>query len=155
VSSEKPTVSELARFLAHNNATCPACHYQLRGTNSPNCPECGAELALGVVQPPRPLGAWTLMVVPFAMGLGFDAVVASVMLVPSILSGQFFYSIGPILMLAFGAASCAGAIYALFRHQRLWFGLTQKAQRRWVIGAFAGVFVAHLGLGGLIFGLMI
>lgn len=38
----------LAAFLAQRDITCPNCHYNLRGLQSDQCPECGLGLALQV-----------------------------------------------------------------------------------------------------------
>ncbi len=48
--NEQPTTDQdlLQTYLAAHDERCPACHYNLRGTAGPNCPECGRTLALGV-----------------------------------------------------------------------------------------------------------
>ena len=48
--NEQPTTDQdlLQTYLAGHDERCPACHYNLRGTAGPNCPECGRALALGV-----------------------------------------------------------------------------------------------------------
>ena len=48
--NEQPTTDQdlLQTYLAGHDERCPACHYNLRGTAGPNCPECGRTLALGV-----------------------------------------------------------------------------------------------------------
>ncbi len=48
--NEQPTTDQdlLQTYLAAHDERCPACHYNLRGTAGPNCPECGRALALGV-----------------------------------------------------------------------------------------------------------
>ncbi len=48
--NEQPTTDQdlLQTYLAGHDERCPACHYNLRGTAGPNCPECGRTLALGL-----------------------------------------------------------------------------------------------------------
>jgi hypothetical protein len=139
----------LPDFLAHNDAACPHCDYQLRGVAEPRCPECGTELRLGVITPPRPLLYWSLAVTAIAMGLGFDAVTVVLMFIPIIFSGGQAapFIAAPMIVMAFGALSCTLALRLLLRRQARWFDATPKKQRERVYGVFATVFFFHLFLG--------
>ncbi len=145
-----PAPPTLPDFLAHNQAHCPACHYQLQGSTSPNCPECGTELALGVIQPPRPLGPWTFITIALAMGIGFDLVAMTLMTIPAIFSGQAWFFFFPMGLLFTGALTCAGGIYTLFRYHRRWFALPRRRQWSITISTYVVVFVLHLALAGAI-----
>ena len=41
--------SLVVKFLAENDAECPACNYSLRGCTQACCPECGEELSLALL----------------------------------------------------------------------------------------------------------
>ena len=47
LSESTPNV-ELVGFLAHRDCQCPGCGYNLRGLQTPQCPECRQELELRV-----------------------------------------------------------------------------------------------------------
>lgn len=50
IRSPEPHIDDrapiLASYLAHRDAPCPSCGYNLRGSTAPACPECGRELKL-------------------------------------------------------------------------------------------------------------
>lgn len=52
----------LRRYLAHTDAPCPSCGYNLRGAVGERCPECSGPLALGIVRHgPAASLAWFLL----------------------------------------------------------------------------------------------
>lgn len=44
--AQGPESERLARYLADRDLPCPKCRYNLRGTRSQSCPECGTALSL-------------------------------------------------------------------------------------------------------------
>jgi hypothetical protein len=82
-----PEISRLLGFVADRDEPCPACGYSLRGLTRPICPECGASLTLRVGSPQLRVGAWVLAIVSFALALGFDGVVAALLIVAIVASG--------------------------------------------------------------------
>lgn len=62
---------DLATFLATQDASCPVCHYNLRGLLKDRCPECGRHLILTVGTTEPKLGAFILGLIGLSCGLGF------------------------------------------------------------------------------------
>ncbi len=67
-----PDSSELIRsYLADRDFPCPGCRYNLRGVESPVCPECGRTIELTISRPGRSRGY--LLFVLLALGWVFIA----------------------------------------------------------------------------------
>ena len=43
----------VVEYLAHRDVPCPGCNYNLRGLQTPSCPECGRVLAIDDIRIPR------------------------------------------------------------------------------------------------------
>ena len=70
----------LLGFLRDHAAPCPSCGYELRGLQSPTCPECGERLVLRVgAEQPRML-LLLLSIVPGASGLIFGLLMSAALL---------------------------------------------------------------------------
>src|SRR5262245_37722664 len=76
----------LVRWLVGRDAKCPVCGYNLRGLFEPRCPECGAGIELAVASPDSKFGWWVVAQVFLAMAMGFDAVVALLILMRAMAS---------------------------------------------------------------------
>jgi hypothetical protein len=68
----------LTAWCRDRDAFCPRCGYNLRNTSSPNCPECGLALGLGVVNPVPRVGPMVLAMVSVALAAGFSLTLAVV-----------------------------------------------------------------------------
>lgn len=68
-------LAALRAFLGERDVSCPSCGYNLRGLQSPACPECNQALKLqvGLVEPR--LGHFIAGLVGLAMGFGFCFIV--------------------------------------------------------------------------------
>jgi hypothetical protein len=75
-SQTKPSDdSELLRqFLSTRDVPCPVCGYNLRGSQSPNCSECGASIDLRIGSSDLRLGPWLTTLLGSALPLGFFSV---------------------------------------------------------------------------------
>jgi hypothetical protein len=143
----------LLAWLERHDDRCPACAYELRGLSSPVCPECGVGLSLGVRAPGVRLGPWAAALLAPAMGLGFDGVVATIMLGASVVQWgrpplDFWVFVGSLV--ALGAAS-AGAIAVVARARRWW--TRQPPRRAWTrtVEVWLGVALAHAAVGAWLF----
>ena len=137
----------LLDFLSDHDADCPACGYGLRGLGSAVCPECAAELHLGVVSPQADLRPWLLAVVSCALGIGFDGVVAVMLLTAFIVfSAPTWWP----LLIAAGFAALAGAcglvMRAIIRRRRRWTARPRRVQWRWAAVVFLGVGGFHASI---------
>lgn len=68
----------LIQYLSSTDVQCPRCQYNLRGIDSPRCPECGLKLGL-LVSPERPsttCWVFALVAAGIAAAHGLDALVA-------------------------------------------------------------------------------
>ncbi|MFG0283479.1 MAG: hypothetical protein ACF8R7_03570 [Phycisphaerales bacterium JB039] len=145
----------LIAWLAEHDERCPVCNYNVRGVRQATCPECAAPLRLGVVSPHVALGPWLLAIIAFALALGFDGVVTTLLTIGMGLAT--LYGSGPPLLAAvgllgsfllLGALSGAGLWWMLAR-RRQWRQAAPRVQwaRAWAI--FAAVFVIHASAGAL------
>lgn len=108
---------------------CPVCRYSLEGLKNDRCPECGAELVLGVHSPSLRLGPWVFAVVATAMPGGFCAFM-SIFAVLSLLDGQMprnqlIHMIAVIVL----AVIYASILVALVRLRRRWLMMSYTRQR--------------------------
>jgi hypothetical protein len=60
----------LLEFLQANDATCPACGYNLRALTAPRCPECGRPVRLNVVPQTPHERAWVVMIATTSAAAG-------------------------------------------------------------------------------------
>ena len=60
----------LVEYLRDRDVVCPLCHYNLRGLDTPRCPECGRQLELrvGLTEPRQ--GAWLAALISSALPAG-------------------------------------------------------------------------------------
>ena len=149
----------LIRWLRDHEDHCPACRYSLMGLAAPECPECGASLALGVRAPNLHLGPWMLGVISFTLGLGFDAVVCVLMAIA--LTVAFFqgsmgagppltFYVLPASLLVLGLSCLAGVALLILRRPR-WLRLPPHTQWKAAIAIFIGVGAVHLAAGLVFF----
>ncbi len=140
-----PDHEALAAWLQHHEECCPVCAYQLRGLTGLSCPECGASLTLGVIAPEVTHGGWILAMVAYALGLGFDGVVALITLVGLVASRPGFA--GPWVLngsFMMAAAILAALLVRTARRRAHW--LRRPRRQQWTRGAvvFIAVGAAHL-----------
>lgn len=147
----EPNRRLLRAYLESNDAPCPVCAYSLRGLSTPTCPECNAPLSLGVTSENLSIGPWTVAVVAFAMGAGFDSVVSTLMTIGLINEAppiwQPYAMLGILVTLAL---ACLGCVVALVRHRKRWAFMTRATQWRRAIAYLVGVFVVHACAGAII-----
>lgn len=68
-------LAALRAFLSERDVACPSCGYNLRGLQSPVCPECNQALKLQVGLAEPRLGHFIAGLVGLAMGFGFCFIV--------------------------------------------------------------------------------
>jgi hypothetical protein len=143
----------LLAWLGSNDAPCPVCSYNLRGLKEPRCPECASPLHLAVGSSHFLTGPWILALVSFALAMGFDGVVVTLMSIGGTLAllaegpptrGDFwiFGTLYGGFVVMLGASSC-GAWFML-RRRKAWLSQAPKRQWRAAAATFAGVFLVHL-----------
>src|SRR5262245_23461040 len=76
------TDAELVAFLENRSAPCPRCAYDLRGIQTPKCPECAEPLVLKVGSPRARFGWLVLAMAPGC----FSGVAAVFVMVPVIIT---------------------------------------------------------------------
>lgn len=147
----EPNRRLLRAYLESNDAPCPVCSYSLRGLTTSTCPECNAPLSLGVTSENLSIGPWTVAVVAFAMGAGFDSVVSTLMTIGLIneatVQWQPYAMFGILVTLAL---ACLGSVVLLVKRRRRWAFMTRAAQWRLAIACLVGVFVVHACAGAII-----
>lgn len=75
-TTTEPANSILTQYLAHHDAPCPRCRYNLRNLTTNQCPECGLELALQVKGTQPILKWWLTTLLANTLPLGFHAFVS-------------------------------------------------------------------------------
>jgi hypothetical protein len=139
----------LLQWLENRDAPCPICGYNARDLRASHCPECGAKLRLELGSPNLRLGAWVVALISFALALGFDGVVSTIMLFAFTVNpprgrGEFQVVLAIIgVFLTLSALSLAGVV-VLIRRRRTWMRRTPRQQWRWAGTAFALTFLVHL-----------
>lgn len=143
-----PRVPLLTAYLASNDAPCPVCSYNLRGLLVSTCPECNAPLSLGVTSENLSVGPWTLGVVSFAMGAGFDGVVATLITIMQIANPTPQWQVYALLGMFFTLALvCLAVVITLVRKRRRWAFKPRAVQWRWAIMCLSIVFLTHAAIG--------
>jgi hypothetical protein len=149
----------LQTFLAQTDAPCPVCDYNLRNLTTDRCPECSAHLHLRVGSENLTLGPWLGAVLSFALGVGFDAVMALIFTVMFTVSRfanpppapyvtqQFIKALSVFFILTL---SCSLAIFVLVRRRRRWMMMPRRVQWRCAAIIFGSVFLAHVIVGLLL-----
>ncbi len=141
----------LEAFLSTNDASCPVCAYNLRGLTAVHCPECNAPLSLAVTSENLSVGPWSLAIVSWAMGAGFDGVVAllvSIMLIAN--PAPIWPPYALVAMFVTLALICLAAITLLVRRRRRWAFKPRATQWRWALACLFGVFLAHAAIGAIL-----
>lgn len=149
----------LLAHLAQTDSPCPVCDYNLRNLTTDTCPECSAKLNLRVGSENLTLGPWLGAMLPFALAVGFDAVMSLIFTVMFTVSrfanpppapyvtNQFIKALSVFLTLTL---TCGIAIVILVRGRRRWMMLPRRVQWRFVAIAFASVFIIHVIVGLLL-----
>jgi len=120
----------LLDWLSSRDAGCPICDYNLRGVASARCPECASPLELSVASPRAVHAPWVFAVVSFSMALGFNAVVATMISVVTVISASY-NQIGPYVLFggfSFAALVCAIGLLRTIRGRRRWLRRSTKQQ---------------------------
>ncbi|MHC4710154.1 MAG: hypothetical protein ACYTA3_06965 [Planctomycetota bacterium] len=140
MSQDAPTPSEsdlLQSLLASRDIACPVCAYNLRGSESSNCPECGANLDLRVGSTDLKLGPWLTAILGLAFPLGFVSIYAIFGLVAMLVFavGGGGVSGGPSLLVSMSVPTLICAAYAfllwrLVRRRRKFWAKSRRAQWR-------------------------
>ena len=130
--AESPAADDraLLDWLSARDAACPVCDYGLRGIPEARCPECAAPLELAVASPRAVHAPWIFAVVSYSMAMGFDAVVATMISVVTVISGTY-NQVGPYVL--FGgfftaAALCGIGLLRTVRGRRRWLRRGVKEQ---------------------------
>ena len=155
MSQDAPTPSEsdlLRSLLASRDIGCPVCAYNLRGSESRNCPECGANLDLRVGSTDLKLGPWLVAVLGLALPLGFIGIVGLfrivfmiVYLAASASAGHTFsYLVSNAAIPILVSAGYGFLLWRLVRRRRTFWARPRRAQRR------RAVLYAVLGPGALL-----
>lgn len=136
---------ETVAWLRGRDASCPICSYNVRDVERAICPECGAALSLTLTSPTLGVGPWSLAIVSFALGLGFDGVVLVLMSIAWILEGGtppppavFF-----IMTLAVLCAGSGLGLLWVIKRRSLIQRRSRKDQWRLAVGIFLLVGVVH------------
>ena len=138
----------LKAYLETNDAPCPVCGYNLRGVELAVCPECNAPIELVVGSQQDRLGAWLFAMLAFAMALGFDVVIGSMMVLSVIMtSGEDASAIFLMISLVTLALTSVGMLWVLVVRKRDWTRMARQNQWKIAWGIFFGVFFAHLSVG--------
>ncbi len=77
-------------YVHDRDVSCPRCRYNLRSTDEPRCPECGASFTLSIKVEHADLGAWALLFGATALTGVFGAVLVGLW----VYEGRFPYSGG-------------------------------------------------------------
>lgn len=130
--------AELLRaLLASRDIVCPVCAYNLRGNESSNCPECGANLDLRVGSMDLKLGPWLTALFGLALPLGFVSMYAvfglMAMLMFSVSGGGTPGPLSLLTTMAVPSLICAAyafLLWRLVRRRRKFWAKPRRAQRR-------------------------
>jgi hypothetical protein len=133
-----PGEAELLRaLLTSRDITCPVCAYNLRGNESSNCPECGANLDLRVASTDLKLGPWLTAVLGLALPLGFASIAGLVRVVGLLVYLADAASAGVLLsfLVYTSIPLVVSAVYGflpwrLVKRRRKFWARPQRVQRR-------------------------
>ena len=138
--SPPPTDTQLLHaLLASRDVACPVCAYNLRGIESGNCPECGANLELRVGSMDLKLGLWLTALLCVALPLGFVsiyAVYSLVVMASFAFGGSGSEVAGFLLTLTVPVLVCVAyalLLWRLIRHRRKFWAKPRRAQWRSVV----------------------
>lgn len=144
----------LAEFLEGHDAPCPVCSYNLRGVVLGHCPECRSPITLTVGSERAQPEPWLLAMLAFGMAIGFDAVVALLLIIPVVASrGQISAIVMFVYMLTLGLLSAVG-LRSVLRGRRAFQSRSPADQWRRAWLCVAGVFFFHLAAGATLVFLM-
>lgn len=148
-----PSAELLREYLDSHDAPCPVCGYNLRGVVLERCPECNAPIEIGVGSSQAFLGAWLLAMLAFAMALGFDLVIGSLMVLSvAMTAGEDAGALYLMISLVTLGLASIGMLWVLVARKRDWMRMARKKQWKIAWGIFFGVFFVHLSVGvGLYF----
>lgn len=155
-SDPGPDEALLVAWLSSRDVVCPVCSYNLRDLKTAICPECSARLRLQVGSENLSLGPWALAALSFALALGFDAVITTIMTIIFTVaeppSPHEFFKVSVVLISFYCMdAACGLCLFTLFRRRKHWARMSRRAQWRTAWAIFFGVGVVHLLFG---FGVM-
>lgn len=135
-------------FVADRDELCPVCDYSLRGLTEPRCPECGSSLELRVGSPQLRVGPWAVAMVSFALGLGFDGVVAVLMIAALIANPTTMWEpIGIVSGFVVLAGVMLIGLVRVARSRPTWTRRPVRTQRFLASAVFACVGVVHAVVG--------
>ncbi|MHC4217015.1 MAG: hypothetical protein ACYSU7_01030 [Planctomycetota bacterium] len=155
MSQDDPQLSDadlLRTLLAGRDITCPVCAYNLRGIESMNCPECGAQLELRVGSSDLKLGPWLTALLGVALPLGFVSIYAVfgfVTVIAFVIAGGIGRPSAGEALAGMGvpALICAGyglLLWRIVRRRRKFWARSRGAQWR------SAVLYAVLGPGAIL-----
>ena len=146
----------LLDWLSTRDASCPICDYGLRGIPEAQCPECAAPLELAVATPRAVHAPWVFAVVSFSMALGFDAVVATMISVMTVVSASYNQPAPYVLFGGFflAASLCGYGLVRTIRGRRRWLRRGVKEQWSRARLVFFVVGGAHASAGALFIALV-
>lgn len=135
---DPPSTSELLRRLATRDTPCPRCRYNLRGLDSPVCPECGESISMSLIAnaaPAPPSFAWWFG----ALGLLLGVVASLIVVFISDVLTQWINPPAPVGRLIFTLLVAAavvewGLVFFWLRPRSV---ARLPAWRQWSLAAFA------------------
>ena len=138
----------LQAYLASVDAPCPGCGYNLRGTTTTRCPECGSPIALGIVSPNARRAPWFLATLALSLTLIVDWVAMLMVLVPGFLLGTpnmggtplYWKALLALFLLGFSAG--IGLFFTL-RTRDWWQSRPVPVQWARTALIFLAVFIVH------------